>query len=1167
MQLPPLRPNVSWLRLCLLGTAAFFWQPALANDAEVIFVLGVAEVRDNPQDAWRPVRVGQRLNAGQTIRTRAGSQTGLLLRDQTQIRVNEQSTLVVRAVAAEGQGSTLDLVSGRIWAQVKQTVTGGLRALTKVINTTTREPVVRINTPTATVGIRGTDWELVVADGGESTVTVFSGEVDMSNPQGSVSVGPNEQAHAVAGRAPVKTLLSNARDRVQWVTAYRPAPRRWVSPVPAALAGAVQAIEAGNLVQAQDLLPPAAGNLPASLLRADLALFQGRADEAIALLQPLAQAGAGDPQASALLGRALLIAGRTDEARALLTSALGRHPGHLELQLAQADQARLDGDGDTALALFDAARTTHPGSHEAWFGLGRVHADKDNLAEARRALDEAIRLAPDAPGYLGERATLEALSGDPAAARTGFEQALARQPDDYLALTGLGILQLKTGETEAALTSFLKAGTIEPQYARAQLYVGVTYYQLGNRLRALESVRKAAELDPKDPLPHVVLGMIQGDAQELRAAIDAAREAQVRMPYLKSLNQLLSNQKGSANVGSALAAQGMEEWARAYATDAYNPHWAGSALFLADRYPEGFNKNSELYRGFLLDPTVFGASNRFSALVASPGHYGSVGVRAADGDFGQNTLQLAANGLFTRVVPFAYSLVADGGSGQRNPNTLESHGANFTLGLGLKPLPGMGLFYFGTSTAVDGRFTATANPATASLTNDSLEQRIGRQDIGASYRIGPANTLMVKFGDGRQSSRLRGELFSVPQATALATTFAAIPALLPFNPAGRLDGYTTDIDQRDFQLQQAVDIGRDLHLRWGIEQAREARGLVFQRSFDSALAPAFSAVLTTTIDRRLESLDAYVSARGHALPQLELQGDLVHQRYRADTVMSDRLDLTGVGNLLDTPTPERDRISELNPRLGMAFAPAPGQKLRVVFQRWRRTAGNGSLGPVDTLGIPLEDRLVESGGLARRTRVQYDWHTGSDSFLQAFADHRQVRNLASATTAQFRVFGVSELDALRARKPVFGEAFDDLEKTPVFLQGRVSSAGLAGNWLLSPSLTLAARYTLSDSHNSGAAFNGNAVPYIPRHFANLSAFWQLSGSWLVGLSANYRSSRFADEANTVALQAGWVFGITSFWESDDKRWTLEAGLTNLHADKRAAVERRARTVVNATYRF
>ncbi|MBL8338350.1 MAG: tetratricopeptide repeat protein, partial [Rhodoferax sp.] len=836
-------------------------------------------------------------------------------------------------------------------------------------------------------------------------------------------------------------------------------------------------------------------------------------------------------------------------------------------QLAQADQARLDGDGDTALRLFDAARTAHPTSHEAWFGLGRVHAEKDNLAEARRALDEAIRLAPDAPGYLGERATLEALSGDPKAARTGFEQALARQPDDYLALTGLGILQLKTGEPEAALSSFLKAGTIEPRYARAQLYVGVTYYQLGNRLRALESVRKAAELDPKDPLPHVVLGMMQGDAQALRAAIDAAREAQVRMPYLKSLNQLLSNQKGSANVGAALAAQGMEEWAHAYATDAYNPHWAGSALFLADRYPDGHNKNAELYRGFLLDPTVFGASNRFSALVASPGHYGSVGLRAATGDFEQNTLQLAANGLSTSVVPFAYSLVADGGAGQRNPNTLESHGGNVTLGLGLKPLPGLGVFYFGTSTAVDGRFSGAANPAAPTLTNDRLEQRTGRQDLGASYRIAPDNTLMVKIGDGRQSSRLTGELFSAQQAAALNTTFGGVPALLPFNPAGRLDGYTTDIDQADLQLRQTIDIRRDLRVSWGLEKAREDRDLVFQRTFNSVLAPLFPAVLTTTIARQLESADAYVSAQGRGPFGLDYQADLVHQHFTASTVMSDRLDLTGVGNLLNTPTLERDSFSEFNPRFGLAFAPAPGQKMRVVYQRWRHGAGNASLGPVDTLGIPLEDRLTEAGGLVRRARVQYDWQFGNDSFLQAFADQRQVRNLASATTAQFRVFGVAELDALRARKPVFGEAFDDLEKTPAFLQGRVSSVGVAGNWLLQRDFTLAARYTLSDSRNSSAAFLGNEVPYIPRHFVNLSGFWQASASWLVGLSASYRSSRFADEANAVPLEAGWVFGITSFWESDDKRWTLEAGLTNLHANKRSAAERRARAVVNATYRF
>ena len=1162
------RSVFSMVRLCLLVTATFFYQLAwAAGDAEVIFVLGSAEMREGAQGEWRPVKVGQSLNAGSFIRTRVGSQVALLLRDQTQIRLNEQSTLLVRSVAEPGLASTLDLLGGRLWAQVKQAATGGLRALTKSINTS-RDQVVRINTPTATVGIRGTDWELVVAESGESTVTVFTGEVEMSNPLGSVSVGANEQASAAPGKAPVKALLSNARDRVQWVTAYRPAPSRWVSPVPADLAGAVKAIEsgdyAGGLAQLQGLAP----STESALVRADMALFLGRANEAITLLQPLSQGGSGNPMATALLARALTIAGRTDEARQLLVAGIAKNPGQREIALALADLARLDGDGDTALRLFTEVAGTSPNSHEAWFGVGRVQAEKENVGEARRALDEAIRLAPDAPGYYGERATLEALAGDTSIAREAFTQALNRQPDDYLALTGLGILQLKTGETEAALTSFLKAGTIEPRFARAQLYVGVAYYQLGNRLRALESVRKAAELDPKDPLPYVMLGMMHGDALELRAAIDAAREAQVRLPYLKSLNQVLNNQKGSANVGSALAAQGMEEWAHAYAVDHYNPHWAGSALFLADRYPDGFVKNSELYRGFLLDPTVFGASNRFSSLVATPGHYGSVGLRIANGDFHQDSLLLSANGLANPGVPIAYSLIAEGAAGERNPNTFQSHGTNYTLGLGMKPTHAMGVFYFGTQTSIDGRYAAVANPAAATLTNDELRQKVNRHDLGASYRFGPANDVMVKFGTGRQTIALDGGLFHASQAASLNTTFAAIPVLLPFNAAGTLNGYATRIDQSDALFRHAFDISPDLKLAWGLEKAKENRELSFVRTFSSALVPLFPARLSSTATRELESRDAYLSARGKLSAQFEAQGDLVHQRFSATTRLVDRLDLVGIpGPLLNTPTNEQNDFSDFNPRLGLAFAPAAGQKLRLVAQRWRRTAGNASLGPVDTLGIPVEDRLVEAGGLLRRARLQYDWQTASDSFMQAFADRREVTNLQSATTSLFKVFGVAELDALRARKPVFGKAFDDLEKTPSFQQGRVSSVGLAGNWLLSPALTVAARYTLADSRNTSTAFNGNEVPFIPRHFANVATFWQVSGSWLVGLSGSYRSSRFSDEANAVALDAGWVFGISSFWETDDKRWSIEAALTNLHANKNAAAERKAQAVLNAIYRF
>jgi outer membrane receptor protein involved in Fe transport len=161
---------------------------------------------------------------------------------------------------------------------------------------------------------------------------------------------------------------------------------------------------------------------------------------------------------------------------------------------------------------------------------------------------------------------------------------------------------------------------------------------------------------------------------------------------------------------------------------------------------------------------------------------------------------------------------------------------------------------------------------------------------------------------------------------------------------------------------------------------------------------------------------------------------------------------------------------------------------------------------------------------------------------------------------------------LRASKPVFDEAFDELEKTPEFGEGRVSSAGAAINWLVTDTVSLAGRYIYSSSKNTGIDlkgnnYKGNDLPLIPRHFLNLSSFWQLGGRWLLSTVATYRSQRYADEANADSLDPGWNFGLRSYWETDDKRWSVEAAANNLHADKHSALVRRAELTLNSTYRF
>jgi len=1135
----------------LLGVLLSLSTGAWAADGEIVLLIGKAEVQESPQGPWRPARVQQQLQTGVSIRTGDSSQMAVVLRDQTQVRLNEQSLMRFSAVADAREGTTLDLSKGRMWAQAKQFVTEGLRAFTFGLATAGigGKPPLRVQTPTATLGIRGTDWE-VVADDDKTVVTVLSGQVDVSNDQGSVSIGPNEQASALRGQAPTKTLLTNARDRVQWVTAYRPDPRRWVPVVPAGLEPAVKAIESGDYGSAMALLQQqSASSVQASLLQADMLLFQGRADDAIGRLQPLARDGAGDPMAVALLSRALTVAGRLDDAKTLLTQAAPRSGNEPEVKLAQADVARLEGDSAVALKLFLEVAAAYPQSSEAWFGVGRIENEKENVGAARKALDEAVRLAPDAPAYRGERATVDTLAGDLNAGRAGFAEALKRQPDDYLALTGQGILQLKSGETEAALDSFLKAGVIEPRFARAQLYVGVAYYRLGNTQRAYESVRKAAELDPKDPLPYVMLGIMQGDALELGTATASAREAQIRIPYLKSLNQLLSDQKGSANLGASLANFGMEEWAGYYASQAYSPYWGASHLFQADRLTGDFNKNSELFKGYLTDPTAFGASNRNSSLVGTPGHYGRIDVFNESTDWRQSALIGTFNGMAVSPFPLAYftSLDLSKADDRENPNT--AHGTNFLLGLGAKPRYDMAAFGFASNADIK------ATIRTGELPDNPMRLTERRVDLGFNYKLTPENQFWFKAGSGRDNVLLTGDIVAPTIADALnrALNTNSISA------TGRLDRVESFRSRQDLQMRHAFTSG-DVLWTWGAERSTVERTAVVTTTF-TPVRTNVSQVTTGGVS------DYYVSARYQSPGAFEVQGDLFSQNGKA--TITDTNDLVLLFNPpLQVPIDggiTRIKYAQFNPRLGVKWQIAPLQSLRLVGQKWRRPASAGSLSPIDTLGIAINDRLLTDGGLYERVRLQYDGEVTPNSFLQAYVDHERVDNPRSNFPSPVASFQLSQLQSLRGRTEFFS-ARSDLEESPIFASGTVDSLGFAVNHLLSKNQTVSARYLGRSARQSGGR-SGLKIPYIPRHFAQLASQWSLSGGWLLGTSATFRTERFKDEDNLQPMTAGWSFGLTAYWEDPTKHHSVQFILDNVLARKRAGPYPDPHLLLRYAYRF
>jgi len=1092
---------------------------------EIVSLQGKGEYREATEPGWRNASTRQRLAQGNFVRTGDSSRMAVLLTDQTQIRLAANSMIQIKQVGDNrDRGTVLNQSAGRSWSQSKN-----------VPNRLT------VETPSALAAIRGTDWELVVDADGTSTLTVLSGEVQLSNDQGSVSIGAGEQARAQKGVAPVKRLLANPRDRVQWVSSFSVDPRRYPElgktgdAAPGSQSASLQAIgdllRAGELAAARvavdRLAAQGAETGTAKLLLADFQVLDGDLAAAIANLKDGARQYPKDERFDVWRARLHLVRDEIAEARSALAAARAINPRSAETMIAEGELERFEGNARAATDAYRAALAAAPAdvpvtSARAWQGLGVVQTEREEVAGARASLGRALALDPLGPGLRGELGTLEVFADNLAGARAAFAQAIEARPDDYVALTGLGLVELKSGNTDDAVTQLLAATLIEPRYARAQIYLAVAYYQLGRARDALFALNRARELDPKDPLPDVFESVIRNDQLQPGDALVSARRALSLLPYLKSLNQIANDQKGGANLGSALAAFGLEDWARRYAQDSYYPFWAGSHLFLADRYSGDFNKKSELFQGFLADPTVFGASNRFSSLIQRPGHYWNVGARYnTSQDFRMTEPTLTANGYANAGMPFAYFVEGIRTNAQPDRVAFDAGANTYTLALGARPTYELGLFAYANAFDADIKL----NPVSA------IEQRVNgrneRFDVGAHYRFGPQSQAWLKIGSGSESSR-------VNQVTSLPT---------PFGLATNESNFQTKPAQRDMQFRHTFAANERHELSWGAEFGRsEKTNTLVKENFFHIGA---GAVPSDRLDQRDRdrSRDLWLSDRFRASERLSLQGDLAWQRYtktRDIDIYRDR-----VPPATQTFNENYDETM-FAPRLGAAYVLGGGATLRGAYQKWLRPASYNALAPVATAGIVIDDALVFAGGKLSRYRAQLDWELSPAWFVNAFADRRNVDNLSSPLDGVLNTRAdVANLDRLRQKSVANLAAPDQLEATPVFARGSATSGGLTLNHVLSRTLAGYFGYANTQSKNTGAAFDGKRLPYLPKHRATLGLTWAGDQRMLLSVQSVWRSERFADEANLTALPSGWDMTLKLHWESTDKRWSVEGYAANL----------------------
>ncbi len=1098
---------------CAWGCSAAWAQCAGVSDtagamaAEIVALAGQGQTRAAGVQPWSPAALTQQLGAGADVRTLALSSAALLLADRTQIRMSANAQL--RLCEAQPASTRLELVAGRLWARTKKT-----------------PAALQLQTPAALAVVRGTDWDVEVDAAGRTTLTVLSGLVEFSNALGRVELGPAEQGFAEPGKAPVKRLLVQPRERVQWVTAYPSEPTRWAEFQPAELAPALAAIRTelhdGQWVNARARLlalsAQGQGGALVELALSDLEVFDGQLDAAQSRLAGAWQR-TQDPRAAARRADLLMAMDRGPEARSWLDATRAVAPASTPLLLADADWQRLAGNGAQALELYRQAverAADDSAQASAHAGLGRALQERGDLAGARTQLERAVALAPGNPEYRGALATLDTEALRLVDARAGFDAALAQAGDDYLSLAGAGLLALKLGDAQTARTQLLKALVIEPRYARAQVWLAVAEYQLGERAAALDSLERARLADPLDPLSWQIQAMLQNDSGEPAQAIAAAREALTRLPFLKSLNPLATDSQGSANLGKALGDFGLEHWARAYASASYYPLWAGSHFFLADRYESDYSRKSELYQGYLSDPTVFGASDRRAPLLLSAGNEWSAGVSAERNPLRHNaTADLGNRGFAVAPLPIAWLVRANDVQiwpRQGPPATryrLSSPGLD--LALGLRPNDRLALFALYGDSTLHYRFPDGLDFGNGVSFSSGARSNTRRLDAGASWRWSADSQTWLKAHSGRQ-------------------TVGLVLDDARFGP----QDYRFASDDKGLFLRHTVMAGAH-RFSAGWERV--------DRDTGSAISDAQIATPRVNTERYDMPWVAGEWRSGRWSFMAEAYWPVFDAR------QSDRFTDNADQDLLDPLLDGARHRRRLLPRVGASVQLGAGRALHWAYQESLRAPGTHTLSPVATGAIAVDNQYLLAGSFARKQSLQLDWELDPATFFGASLSGQRISNLVAQDGRLFAQNTGTLFDNVANIAPVVLNAQTTLntyEETPIFGQGRLAQASVSVNRLLGPRWSVLGSYVHTESRNTGQLWSGNLLPGFARHVLLGQTTWRHEGRGFSLLRLTWRGERFSDEANTLQRAPGWNLALAYGTESQDRRWgftsTVQTGL-------------------------
>lgn len=540
----------SLLATLFLGLALAWTPPAGAAElaGRLVLIEGQVAVRPAGTQIWQKARLHQNLVAGDMVRTGPNSRAAILCLDESQIKLNENTVMLLKSVApsprlrlgeiapaaqAKEPGSIYGVQQGEIWLRNKK-----------------EEFFFELETPTVTATIRGTELNVRVQPDGTSSVILLEGDVKLSNPYGEVVLAAGEEGLARPGQAPTKRVLVQPADAVQWSLyypgyfSYRDLPLQALEeagPTPggsraldALLGRGVTAYDQGRLEEAGNIAEQALAREPANPRALTLAgwvrLQRHRPDEALGFFQRVTRPGTaavvgtalaryqvgdavgayllmrsaykpnpGPPLVTAMTGYFAMLLGKVEEARHLLAAA-GAGPSPVARVLAWCYLAQMDivqNRKNEARSKADRALALNANSPLALLTRALVDISYFQLPAAQERLKKALKSDPgfvDAALYLAR----VYLGGDYfTKARRTADQALQQAPRDANVLSMAGFVNIVFRHYKRAQELFTRAIQEDPRLGEPHLGLAFCQFRFRYMDQALTQMLTATLLDPR----------------------------------------------------------------------------------------------------------------------------------------------------------------------------------------------------------------------------------------------------------------------------------------------------------------------------------------------------------------------------------------------------------------------------------------------------------------------------------------------------------------------------------------------------------------------------------------------------------------------------------------------------------------------------------------------